>query len=207
MPTEPRTLQPTTRIGRCVLAAAAAMLLAATVPAPAQLAERPGNSTDDPIDTPHDLSGLSIKNPRVRVIHTTDPALPGGSMYLQQADPWLGYQMGRNLTQREFRRRDGVYGDEDQTGKIDGIVLPDGATKMMTRGHVNSCAVCHNTPYRDGGAGATIPKNGGEGRNTPHMFGAGLVEMIGMQLRLKAMAIADDNRDGWISPAEAREIG
>jgi mono/diheme cytochrome c family protein len=170
----------------------------------AQLAERPGNSTDDPIDTPHDLSGLSIKNPRVRVIHTTDPALPGGSMYLQQTDPWLGYQMGRNLTQREFRRRDGVYGDEDQTGKIDGIVLPDGATKMMTRGHVNSCAVCHNTPYRDGGAGATIPKNGGEGRNTPHMFGAGLLEMLGLQMRLKAMAIADENRDGWISVDEMK---
>src|SRR5438045_7839687 len=74
---------------------------------------------------------------------------------------------------------------------------------MMSRGHANSCALCHNTPYRDGGAGATIAKNGGEGRNTPHMFGAGLVEMIGMQIRLAALAIADANRDGWISKAEA----
>ena len=39
----------------------------------AQLGERPGNSLDNPIDTPRDLSGLSIKNPRVRVVHTTDP--------------------------------------------------------------------------------------------------------------------------------------
>jgi hypothetical protein len=168
---------------------------------PAQLTERPGNSQDDPIAMPRDLSGLSIKIPRIRVVHTANPALPGGSMYLQQVDPWLGYQWGRTLTQREFRERDGVGGD---VGKLDGIILADGVSKMMSRGHVNSCAVCHNTPYRDGGAGATIAKNGGEGRNTPHMFGAGLVEMIGMEIRLQALAIADANRDGWISGAEAK---
>ena len=145
---------------------------------------------------PRDLSGLSIKNPRIRVVHTTDPGLEGGSMYLQQVDPWLGYQWGRSLTQRNFRERDGVYGD---AGKLDGILLPDGATKMMDRSHANSCGSCHNIPYRDGGAGMTIAKNGGDGRNTPHMFGGGLVEMIGLQMRLQALAIADANRDGWIS--------
>ena len=167
----------------------------------AQLGERPGNSQDNPIDVPRDLSGCSIKIPRIHVVHTTDPNLPGGSMYLQQVDPWLGYKWGWSLTQREFRERDGVYGD---AGKLDGIILPDGVTKMMSRSHANSCAICHNTPYRDGGAGANIAKNGGEGRNTPHMFGAGLVEMIGMQLRLKALALADTNRDGWISKEEMK---
>src|SRR5438105_1189485 len=167
----------------------------------AQQTERPGNSTDNPIDMPRDLSGLSIKNPRVRVVHTTDPWKAGGSMYLQQVDPWLGYQWGRSLTQRNFRERDGVYGD---AGKIDGILLPDGVSKMMDRSHVNSCGACHNVPYRDGGAGMTMAKNGGSGRNTPHMFGGGLVEMIGLQLRLQALALADANRDGWISLAEAK---
>jgi hypothetical protein len=167
----------------------------------AQLTERPGNSLDNPIDLPRDLSGLSIKNPRCRVVHTTDPALVGGSIYLQQVDPWLGYQWGRSLTQRNFRERDGVYGD---AGKLDGLLLPDGASKMMDRGHVNSCGACHNVPYRDAGAGMTIAKNGGSGRNTPHLFGAGLVEMIGLQMRLQALALADSNRDGWISFAEAK---
>jgi hypothetical protein len=50
----------------------------------------------------------------------------------------------------------------------------------------------------------TIAKNGGTGRNTPHLFGGGLVEMIGLQMRLQALALADTNRDGWISFAEAR---
>jgi hypothetical protein len=167
----------------------------------AQQTERPGTSQDDPIDVPRDLSGLSIKNPRTRIVHTTDAAKAGGSMYLQQVDPWLGYQWGRSLTQRNFREQDGVYGD---AGKLDGIILPDGVSKMMDRSHVNSCAICHNVPYRDAGAGATIPKNGGSGRNTPHMFGSGLMEMVGMQMRLQALAIADTNCDGWISLEEAR---
>src|SRR5262245_12959269 len=168
----------------------------------AQQTERPGCSTDHPIDVPHDLSGLSIKNPRVRVVHTTDPSLEGGSMYLQQVDPWLGYMWGKSLTQRNFRERDGVYGD---AGKIDGILLPDGVTKMMDRSHTNSCGACHNVPYRDAGAGMTIAKNGGTGRNTPHMFGGGLVEMIGLQMRLQLLAIADENRDGWISFEEMKK--
>jgi hypothetical protein len=167
----------------------------------AQLSERPGNSLDNPVDSPRDLSGLSIKNPRVRVVHTTDPSKAGGSMYLQQMDPWLGYQWGRSLTQRNFRERDGVYGD---AGKIDGILLADGVTKMMDRSHVNSCGACHNVPYRDAGAGMTMAKNGGSGRNTPHLFGGGLIEMIGLQMRLQALAQADANRDGWISFAEAK---
>lgn len=168
----------------------------------AQQTERPGCSQDNPIDMPRDLSGLSIKNPRIRVVHTTDSAKPGGSMYLQQIDPWLGYQWGRSLTQRSFRDRDGVYGDNN--GKLDGMLLVDGASKMMDRSHVSSCGVCHNVPYRDGGAGATIPKNGGSGRNTPHLFGGGLMEMIGLQMRLQALACADANRDGWISLEEAK---
>lgn len=167
----------------------------------AQLSERPGNSLDNPIDTPRDLSGLSVKNPRIRVVHTTDPHREGGSMYLQQVDPWLGFQWGRSLTQRNFRERDGVYGD---AGKIDGILLADGVTKMMDRSHVNSCGACHNVPYRDAGAGMTIAKNGGSGRNTPHLYGGGILEMIGLQMRLQALAIADTNRDGWISKEEAK---
>jgi hypothetical protein len=168
----------------------------------AQLSERPGCSTDNPIDSPRDLSGCSNKNPRIRVVHTTDPALEGGSMYMQQVDPWLGYMWGKSLTQRNFRERDGVYAD---AGKIDGTLLADGATKMMDRAHTNSCGACHNVPYRDGGAGMTIAKNSGKGRNTPHFFGGGLVEMIGLQMRLQALHIADTNRDGWISFEEMKK--
>jgi hypothetical protein len=188
-------------IGGFVLGVMATVYLMQQWTARAQQSERPGNSLDNPVDMPRDLSGLSIKTPRIRVVHTTDPWLEGGSMYLQQVDPWLGWKWGKDLTQRSFRERDGVYGD---SGKIDGIMLADGATKMMDRGHTNSCGSCHNVPYRDGGAGMTIAKNGATGRNTPHMFGTGIMEMIGQQIRLQAYAIADTNRDGWISKEEAK---
>jgi hypothetical protein len=167
----------------------------------AQQTERPGCSVDHPIDLPKDLAGLSIRNPRIKVIHTTDPALAGGSMYLQTVDPFLGYVWGRSLFQRNFRDRDGVYGE---AGKLDGLLLPDGATRMMDRGHASSCGACHNVPYRDAGAGMTISKNGGSGRNSPHLFGGGLIEMIGEHMRLSALAQADENRDGWISADEAK---
>src|SRR5262245_56330575 len=91
------------------VAVLAAIVLAVCLGRPqAQLTERPGTSLDDPVRVPRDLSGLSIKIPRIRVVHTVHPALRGGSLYLQQVDPWLGYQWGRTLTQREFRERDGV---------------------------------------------------------------------------------------------------
>jgi hypothetical protein len=184
-----------------ILGVLAALCLSQLLGLRAQQTERPGHSRDNPIDVPRDLSGFSIKNPRVRVVHTSDSALEGGSLYLQQIDPWLGYQWGRTLFQRNFREHDGVFGD---AGRLDGIILPDGVSKMMDRGHVSSCGACHNVPYRDAGAGMTIPKNGGTGRNSPHLFGGGLLEMIGMQMRLQALAIADTNRDGWISMAESK---
>ncbi len=167
----------------------------------AQQTERPGNSRDDRKKMACDLSGLSIKNPRCRVVHTSDPTKEGGSMYLQKVDPWLGYEWGRSLTQRNFGVKHGVYG---KAGELDGPLLPDGFSKMQDTGHSSSCGLCHNVPYRDAGAGATIPFNGGSGRNTPHAFGGGLVEMIGQQMRLQALHIADTNRDGWISKEEAK---
>src|SRR3954464_13120486 len=89
------------------LGVAATLYLSGSLGVWAQLSERPGTSLDNPIDLPRDLSGLSIKIPRIRVLHTKDPTQKGGSMYLQTADPWLGYQWGRFLTQRNFRHQDG----------------------------------------------------------------------------------------------------
>lgn len=68
--------------GGFLLGIGAAVLVLRQHGAWAQLSERPGHSTSNPVDEPRDLSGLSIKNPRVRVVHTTDAAHPGGSMYL-----------------------------------------------------------------------------------------------------------------------------
>lgn len=165
--------------------------------------ERPGTSLDDPIDRPKDLSGRSIKCPRVRAVHSTDIADEGATAYLMKVDPWLGYQRGRELFLREFSQADGVFGE---SGRPAGRVLEDQTTKIMTRDHVASCALCHNVPFRDAGAGATMFKNGGTGRNTPHLFGAGLIEMLGWQLRLKLLEVGDTNRNGFIDKGESEHV-
>ncbi len=183
----------------------AALLLVAPAFAldPTWSPERPGTSTDDPIQTPKDLSGRSIKCPRVRAVHSDNVADEGATDYLLKVDPWLGYQRGRELFVREFSLSDGVFGE---SGKPAGRVLEDQATHILTRDHVASCTLCHNVPFRDGGAGATIFKNGGTGRNTPHVFGSGLMEMLGWQIRLKMLEKGDTNRNGFIDKGESENV-
>ena len=169
----------------------------------AQQTERPGNSLDNPIDVPRDLTGLSIKIPRIRVVHTTDPLLEGGSMYLQASRSLAWLSCGARTSPGRGTSANATAFTAT-TGKIEGILLPD--ERHQDDGPLAHQFLRHlpQFPYRDGGAGATIPKNGATGRNTPHMFGGGLVEMIGLQIRLQAYAIADTNRDGWISKEEAK---
>ncbi len=196
---------PASRLRRTAFAVALWLLLSAVVrsedlrPSP----ERPGNSHDDPVFRPKDLSGRSVKCRRVRAISSADPTHEGATGWLFERDPWLAYQLGRELFVREFPAGDGAFGE---AGRMAGQVLEDQSTKMLTRDHVASCALCHNVPFRDAGAGATIFKNGGTGRNTTHAFGAGLVEMLGAQLRLAILAKGDVNRDGWIAKGESDRV-
>jgi hypothetical protein len=161
--------------------------------------QRPGGAGSDPLESPRDLTGRSLKTPRIRVIHSR--TLPGGSGWLMEHDPWLAYQWGRDLGIREFSQADGAFGE---AGFLGGKTLDDQATPMMSRGHINSCVSCHNVPFRDMGGGITIQKNSGSGRNTPHAFGGGVVEQIGEEIRSQLLAQADQNRDGWVSLAEAQ---
>jgi hypothetical protein len=169
------------------------------VPSP----ERPGNSNDDPIKKPKDLSGRSIKCPRVRAVSADWNGEEGTTGWLFKHDPWMAYQRGREEFIREFSVADGAFGE---AGKMAGLVLEDQTSKIMTRDHVASCTMCHNVPFRDGGAGVTFFKNGGTGRNTTHTFGSGLVESLGWQLRLKILEKGDLNRDGWIAKGEADRV-
>lgn len=178
-----------------LLVALAAPALAQSVP---YSFERPGGLTSDPLEHPRDVSGRSVKTPRVRVLHDGPP---GSATWLVKNDPWLAYAWGRELALREFSSQEGAFGE---SGRLGGTTLDDQATPMMSRGHVNSCAACHNTPWRDMGAGITIAKNAGSGRNTPHLYGAGVVEMIGQTIREELLHQADANRDRWISKEEAR---
>jgi len=125
--------------------------------------------------------------------------MAGATAWLYFRDPWLGYQRGRDLFVREFSMAEGAFGGDERTPVP---ILEDRKTRMVHGAKTASCALCHNTPFRDGGAGPTIFKNGASGRNTPHLFGAGLIEMLGWQIRLMLLSRGDRNRNGFIDAAE-----
>ncbi|MFZ5877291.1 MAG: di-heme oxidoredictase family protein [Nitrospirota bacterium] len=178
------------------LAVAVLMNVALAPAVPAQLSERPGTSTDT-LRGAKDVTGRSVKDARVRVVHSNDPAHEGTSRYLQDVDPWLAYQRGKNLTQREFRARDGAFG---RAGSFfEPKLLGDRVTPRLGRDHASSCGMCHAIPFREPGAGGNIPKGSGEGRNATHFFGGGLIEMIGLQTRLKVLEACDPARRGFVA--------
>lgn len=137
---------------------------------------------------PQDPLGLSIREPRVRILHSQRPDLPGTSMHLQQTDPWHAYQRGRSYFFHEWSAEDGVF---------------SALAKREVAAATTSCGMCHNLPFRTPGAGGNTVQPVGYGLNTPHLFGAGLVEMIGMQVRARILATYDTNRNGFLDvPAE-----
>jgi len=183
--------------------AVTALLVAIAAPvSSAQYAERPNlvGSGRKAVD----VSGRSVKNQRVRAVHSDDHSLPGTSAWFIRRDPFLAYQLGRNLNFREFRERDGVF---DAT--VSGLAgpMPDGTTAKITANNQTSCVACHNIPEGNPGGGANFSKDSGLGRNTPHYYGAGIVEMLAIQIRTEILLQADTDRSGWISAAEASSAG
>ena len=166
--------------------------------AAAQFAERPDvvGSGSPAVD----CSGRSIKAKRVRAVHTDDPDLVGGTAYLLSRDPYLAYQLGRNLNFREFRERDGVL--DLRTSNLAGP-MPDGTTAKITANNQVSCSGCHNLPQGNPGGGTNFHKDSGKGRNAPHYYGAGLMESLAIQIRRSVLLQADRSGDGWISSREA----
>ena len=164
---------------RIALAVAAAGLLPTALTVWAQYAVRP----DDPL-------GLSIRERRVRVIHSSTPDVPGTSMHLQESDPWLAYQRGRSYYFREWGVEDGAF-----------MRLPS-RTEAASG---TSCGMCHNLPFPSVGAGGNVAIAVGTGRAAPHFFGAGLLETVGLQIRQQILNQFDTNGNGYLDvPAETR---
>ena len=134
-------------------------------------------------------------------MHTTDPDLEGGTAHLIRRDPFLAYQLGRNLNYREFRPRDGAM--LAGVGSLAGPMV-DGSTAKITANNQLSCLGCHNLPSGTPGGGTNFSKDSGFGRNAPHYFGAGVVEMLALQTREKILREVDLDGDGWVAAAEAQ---
>ena len=151
-----------------------------------------------------DASGRSIKDHRVRAISSRDPSAEGGTAWLFANDPYLAFQLGRDINFREFRERDGIF--DAQVSNLLGP-MPDGFTKKITANNHTSCSGCHNLPQGNPGGGTNFHKDSGFGRQAPHYYGGGLVEMLAIQIRAQILWQVDRNRDGWVSAQEASLAG
>ncbi len=85
------------------------LLMLAAPPLAAQYNERPDSLGSR--SGACDASGRSIKDHRVRAISSRDASAEGGTAWLFANDPYLAFQLGRDINFREFRDRVGVFDD------------------------------------------------------------------------------------------------
>ncbi|MEL7061833.1 MAG: di-heme oxidoredictase family protein, partial [Acidobacteriota bacterium] len=180
----------------------------AALGAVAALALTAGPAAAQVVETKTDPFQYGIPYDRVRLVHSSDVTAEGATAHLRATDPYLLYQLGRDLTQLQFKLEHGAYGNP---GSLDvplyvgglgrgGVV--HGVPARFARDHTASCAMCHSVVPREPASGHTIGSTGGLGRNTPHFFGAGLMEMLGEQIRAEILHRYDTDGDGLIGRDE-----
>jgi hypothetical protein len=94
-------------------------------------------------------------------------------------------QRGRQLFQRAFTGNQGI-GPRVNADSIGDITV----NRAFGAGLTNSCAACHGRPRGAAGFGGDVVTRP-DSRDAPHLFGAGLVEMIGDEMTYKLRAIRD----------------
>jgi len=100
-----------------------------------------------------------------------DVLTPGSSIYIINRDPYRSIRRGRQLFQRKFTQAQGQ-------GPNDGDGVGDINTNLaLGAGLTDSCALCHGRPRGSAGAGGNVVTRP-DSRDSPHLFGLGLKEML-----------------------------
>ena len=106
----------------------------------------------------------------------------GSSLYIIKRDPFRSVRRGRQLFQRKFTRTPGQGpGVQDGVGNIASNIA-------IGAGVVDSCAGCHARPRGSAGFGGDVVTRP-DSRNTPHLFGLGLKEMLADEMTSELRAI------------------
>jgi hypothetical protein len=100
-----------------------------------------------------------------------DIMTPGSSIFIINRDPFRSIRRGRQLFQRKFTRAQGQGPNEgDGVGDLD-------TDPAIGAGLSDSCALCHGRPRGSAGVGGNVATRP-DSRDAPHLFGAGLREML-----------------------------
>ena len=96
---------------------------------------------------------------------------PNSSIYIINRDPYRSIRRGRQLFQRKFTRAQGQGpGEGDGIGDINTDIA-------IGAGLSDSCASCHSRPRGSAGTGGNVATRP-DSRDSPHLFGLGLKEML-----------------------------
>lgn len=140
--------------------------------------------TDATQTTPHVPGGAIAKSLEQEVeAGRGDEFTPGASLYLLARDPARAIRRGRQVFQRKFTLEQG-HGPRvnfDSSGDIM-------ANPALGAGLSDSCASCHGRPRGSAGFGGDVVTRP-DSRNAPHLFGAGLREMIADEMTADLRAI------------------
>jgi len=100
-----------------------------------------------------------------------DVLTPNSSIYLINRDPFRSIRRGRQLFQRKFTRAQGQGPNQgDGVGDINTDIA-------IGAGLSDSCASCHGRPRGSAGSGGNVATRP-DSRDSPHLFGLGLKEML-----------------------------
>ena len=122
-----------------------------------------------------------------------DVNTPNSSMYIIKRDPFRSIRRGRQLFQRKFTHAQGLGPrTNDGIGNI-------GENIAIGAGLTDSCAACHGRPRGAAGFGGDVATRP-DSRDAPHLFGLGLVEMLGDEITTDLREI----RDKAITAAQAQ---
>ncbi len=125
-----------------------------------------------------------------------DEFTPGSAIYLIKRDPARSVRRGRQLFQRKFTEEQGQGPrvSNNSTGDITEV-------RALGAGLADSCAACHGRPKGSAGFGGDVATRP-DSRDAPHLFGLGLIEMLGDEItddlrdiREKALKIAGDTNE------------
>lgn len=97
------------------------------------------------------------------------------SVFIINRDPFRAIRRGRQLFQRKFTHAQGQGpGEGDGVGDLNTDIA-------IAAGLSDSCASCHGRPRGSAGVGGNVATRP-DSRDTPHLFGLGLREMLGDEI-------------------------
>src|SRR5947209_12066366 len=113
-----------------------------------------------------------------------DAQTPNSSIFIIRRDPFRSVRRGRQVFQRKFTHLQGQGPNEgDGVGDLN-------TNDAIGAGLSDSCALCHGRPRGSAGVGGNVATRP-DSRDSPHLFGLGLREMLGDEITTDLRGIRD----------------